>query len=230
VPAVRKSKSQTRAASLVDRAYASIKQRILGNDMPPGFQVLEQELALQHGMSRTPVREALIRLQTEGLVELIRRHGMRVLPVSPDDMREIYDILTALEAQAAYLVTLRRPNEAVLEGLEASVVRMERAMDVDDRLRWAEADESFHRLLLDECGNSRLAATAHMFWDQSHRARLLTLKLRPKPERSTREHRAVVAAMRSGNEDAARESMRAHRQYGAEVMVKVLREYRLLHV
>ena len=69
--------------SLVDQAYREIKQRLMGNLYPPNLQILEQDLAVQLGMSRTPVREALIRLEREGLVEIIPRRGMRVVPISP---------------------------------------------------------------------------------------------------------------------------------------------------
>ena len=72
-------------------------------------------------MSRTPVREALVRLAREGLVEVRSRHGMCVLPVSADDMRDIYQVLTALESTAVELVARRRPDAKELEPLvEAS--------------------------------------------------------------------------------------------------------------
>ena len=87
--------------SMVYAAYEQIRRRILDNVWPPGHRALEQEVALELGMSRTPVREALLQLQNEGLVEVIPRHGVRVLPVSPTDMREIYEILTALECMPA---------------------------------------------------------------------------------------------------------------------------------
>ena len=90
-------------SSLSEQAYRQLRSRIVANVWPPGHQALEQAIALELGMSRTPVREALIRLQKEGLVEVVPRHGMRVLPVSANDMREIYEILTALESMAAEL-------------------------------------------------------------------------------------------------------------------------------
>ena len=77
------------SASLVDSAYQQIRQRILDNVWPPGHRALEQEMALALGMSRTPVREAIMRLRNEGLVEVIPRHGLRVLPVSPTGARSI---------------------------------------------------------------------------------------------------------------------------------------------
>ena len=88
-------------ATRVSDAYDRLKAEILLGRMPPGFQAPEPEIALRLGMSRTPVREALIRLEAEGLVQLIPRRGARVLPVRAEDMREIYAILTALEPEAA---------------------------------------------------------------------------------------------------------------------------------
>jgi hypothetical protein len=114
--------------SLVDAAYRADPPRILDNVWPPGHRALEQEVALALGMSRTPVREALMRLQAEGLVEVIPRHGMRVLPVSPADMQEIYQILTALECMAAELLASRRPTAAELKPLVDATAAMDRAL------------------------------------------------------------------------------------------------------
>jgi DNA-binding GntR family transcriptional regulator len=88
MPAARASRTTLRRTrrhamprgSLVDTAYEALRRRILDNTYPPGHQALEQALAAELGISRTPLREALIRLQKEGLVEVIPRHGMRVLP------------------------------------------------------------------------------------------------------------------------------------------------------
>jgi DNA-binding GntR family transcriptional regulator len=73
-------------SSRVNDAYVQIKAEILSNRLPPGFQAPEPEVALRLGMSRTPVREALIRLEADGLVELIPRRGVRVLPLRAEDM------------------------------------------------------------------------------------------------------------------------------------------------
>ena len=102
-------------ASQAQRAYGAIKRQILDNEMPAGFQALEHELAARLGMSRTPVREALIRLEREGLIEIVPRKGMRVVPISTEDMREIYEVITALEARAAERLAERRPSRDDLD-------------------------------------------------------------------------------------------------------------------
>ncbi|HJS33396.1 MAG TPA: GntR family transcriptional regulator [Alphaproteobacteria bacterium] len=219
-----------RRRTSTEATYLRIKKRILDNEFPPGFQILEQALALRLGVSRTPVREALIRLQDEGLVEVIPRHGMRVLPLSFDDMKEIYEILTSLEPLAAELLTRRNPRAAELAPLVEASSSMAKALEVNDLESWAKADEAYHLRLLALCGNRRLSAMVMACWEQAHRARMFTLHLRRRPERSTREHMAIVAAIGRGDADAARDLYRRHRQRGGRELLSILRRHRLAHV
>jgi DNA-binding GntR family transcriptional regulator len=217
-------------ASLAEVAYQAIRRRILDNAYPPGFQALEQSLATELGISRTPVREALVRLQKEGLVEVIPRHGMRVLPVSPTDMKEIYEILTALEGMAAELAAKRRPAEEELAPLERASRDMAKALRADDLDAWAEADERFHRHLIELSGNRLLAQAVLNFWDRAHRVRRLTLRLRPKPVNSTKEHMALVERIRAGDPKGANEVNRAHRSRASRELLAILDQYRLQHL
>ncbi len=202
----------TAAGSLVDRAWQALRQRIFDNRWPPGAHALEQELAVELGMSRTPVREALVRLAGEGLVEVVPRHGARVLPVSVADMDEIYRIIGSLEATAAEMIAERKPAPAELKPLEDATRAMDAALAADDLDGWAAADEAFHRLLVELAGSRALAAIVGNFRDRVHRARLVTRRLRAKPTHSTREHRELVRALRHGDRRAAREIHLAHRE------------------
>ena len=214
--------------SLVDAAYAQIRRRILDNVWPPGHRALEQEVALALGMSRTPVHEALVRLQGEGLVQVMPRHGMRVLPVSPADMREIYDILTALECMAVELLARRRPGEPELAPLVAASDDMDRALQRDDLDAWAAADERFHAGLLSLAGNRQLQATVFNYWDRAHRARMFSLRLRPKPVDSTREHRAMVERLRAGDAAGAAQVTRQHRERASAAQPSPIKPIRML--
>lgn len=212
---------------MVEIAYRAIREKILDNAWPSGHHALEGVVALELGMSRTPVREALVRLANEGLVEVVPRHGMRVLPVSPADMREIYEILTSLESMAAELVARARPGAAALAPLEKASRDMARALRLDDLDAWAQADERFHRLLVGMCGNVRLAGIVFNYWDRAHRARMVTLRMRPKPVNSTREHLAIVAAIRSGDAVHAGALFRAHRERASRELTELLQRHRL---
>ena len=212
---------------LVAQAYDAIKARILRNEYGPGFQATEPEIASALEMSRTPVREALVRLQQEGLLEVVPRRGMRVLPVAPRDMREIYEVLTALETMAVALLAQRRPSAGDVAPLEEALAAMDAALDRGDLLAWAKWDERFHRGILDQCGNQRLAAMAGTVWDQVHRARLASLRLRPVPRRSTEEHRQVLDAIRRGHAAKARDIHYRHRTRTAALLVGLLERYQV---
>lgn len=211
----------------VDEAYRTIKAKILDNEMHPGYRALESELALQLGMSRTPLREALMRLQSEGFVRLTPRRGMMVLPISPEDMNDIYQIITALESAAAENLAARGLSAAELKRLDKLVDTMARAVAKDDLDTWSEADEQFHRTLLELCGNARLAHTALLYRDQLRRTRKLTMRLRPKPTKSVEAHRKLVDAIRKRNADAAREIHHGQRARASQELTEILRQYRL---
>lgn len=214
-------------SSLVDAAYEQIRRRILDNVWPPGHRMLEQEAALALGMSRTPVREAMVRLQNDGLVEVVPRHGMRVLPVSPADMKEIYEILTALECLAAELLAQRHPTAQDLQPLLQATTEMDAALERDDLDAWAAADERFHASLVELAGNRQLSATVWTYWDRAHRARMFSLRLRPKPVNSTREHRELVEHLLAGDTASAAAVNRAHRSRASRELLAIFQQFRL---
>jgi DNA-binding GntR family transcriptional regulator len=104
---------------------------------------------------------------------------------------------------------------------------MDEALARDDLVAWAWADDRFHRLLLAECPNRRLRANILQFWDQSHRVRMLTLRLRPRPTRSNDDHRALVAALAARDPDRARAIHREHRTTAGAMLVGLLRDHGL---
>jgi len=211
----------------VDDAYQRLKEDILGNQLPPGYLTPEPELALRLGMSRTPVREALIRLHGEGLVELVPRRGVRVMPVSPDDMREIYQLLATLEPEAAAGVAARGLSEDQRAQLADATDAMERALRAGELEEWALADSRFHERLLDFSENARLKAIVGTLFAQSHRARAVTLRLREPPWKSTEEHRAIVDAMADGDAELTRARFRRHRDEAAQELINILEKCRL---
>ena len=208
----------------VEQAYRVLKRQILDNELPGNTQLLELEVADRLNMSRTPVREALIRLARDGLVEVRPRHGMRVLPVSADDMREIYEILTALESAAAGLAAGRTLAPEEIDSLDACVAEMDAALETDDRLTWVRADERFHARLTELSGNRRLAKLVEAHFEQTHRVRMLTLHLRPKPLKSNRDHENLVRAIKAGEADRSARLHRAHRQRSAKLLTDLIAE------
>ena len=224
--------AQAQKPSLVEGAYEALKEAIRNNVFAPGYQGSEQEIASRLGMSRTPVHEAVIRLQEEGLVRVLPRRGVVVRAISPDDMREIYGVIIAVEAASAETLAEMPGGERgpVADELDAVNERMRSALAADDLDEWAKADERFHQLLVERSGNGRLARVFHTIMDQSHRARMLTLRLRPKPTASVREHRAIVDAIRRGDVRAARERAQRHRATARDRLLPLLGQLGMKHL
>jgi DNA-binding GntR family transcriptional regulator len=219
--------TETAPQTRVEHAYKDIKQRILNNELKAGYQALESEFADMLGMSRTPVREALIRLENEGLVELIPRRGVRIVPLDSNDMREIYSVIAALECEAVELLAAQKPDRAVLEPLHRAMDDMDVAVKSDDLAAWANADDRYHTALIELCGNRRLARMAASLRDQGHRARAITLRLREKPTASNKDHREVLKAIAAGNPERAFSLHRQHRKRTSQTLLELLQKYQL---
>jgi len=204
-----------------------LRRLIFGGDLPGGSDHLESELADRLGMSRTPVREAVLMLEAQGLLEVRPRKGVRILPVSADDMREIYDVLTELESLAAEKAAAAGYRAEDLVDLSASIAAMDEALAREDREAWAEADDRFHSELVRLGRNSRIQAIVAMMADQVRRARAVTLYMRPLPLKSNEDHRGVLDAIRRGDASVARRIHRAHRAHAGEVITNLLERHRL---
>lgn len=213
---------RTAKTTRADDAYQFLKDEIRANLLPAGYQAPEPELALRLGVSRTTIREALIRLETEGLVELIPRRGARILPLRADDMREIYQILMSFEPDAAARLAERKPSAEELAPMEAAASDMEAALEHGDLNAWAMADDRFHMALLELHGNRRMRDFVAALNDQVHRARMVTLRLREAPVQSNEEHREILDCIRRGDADAARQAFLTHRQRAARELVGIL--------
>jgi len=221
-----------RKPSLVEEAYAALKRAIRDNVFPPGYQGSEQEIAVRLGMSRTPVHEAIIRLQEDGLVRVLSKRGVLICPLAPEDVREIYDVIIAIESMAAELLASLSEAErrSVADELEEATGRMEAALQGDDLVAWAAADDAFHRILVARCGNSRLRRIAQTVTDQAHRARMLTLKLRSKPAGSAAAHRRIIVAIRDGTCDEAHLCAREHRVAARNELVPLIVSVGMKHL
>ena len=214
--------------SLCDQAYDRLRDMILRGELEPGHLALEKEIAKRLDMSRTPIREALIRLEYDGLIEVLPRRGIQILSINMNDIRDIFKVLSALETAACELLAEQdlKTSDPALKSLICAVDDMEVALEGDDLDGWAEADGHFHQVLLEQCGNSRLTRYAFTMWDQASRVRWVTLRLRPKPVGSTRDHRALVEAIRTHNADEAREIHRVHRAQYMKMLMELLDTYR----
>jgi DNA-binding GntR family transcriptional regulator len=212
--------------SLADLAYSKIKAAIVQGELPPGFNAAEQQIAAQLQISRTPVHQAVVRLEQEGWVRLVQRKGIIISPVTAGEMRNVYEVLMALEALAVQRLAsdVRDSSSNVIAQLENLATQGERALADDNLDGWADADDAFHSLLAEGCGNAELSRLARSVREKAHRARLLTRHLRPKPTASNKDHRDIVQAIRDGDSNRAKVTLESHRRRGMDTLLPIIEQ------
>lgn len=206
---------------LPQRAYHIIRMAIRNLILPPGKTILEREMSEVLQMSRTPVREALVRLEMEGVVRLIPRRGFIVEPIEEEDLKEIYEIVETLDGFAIELATSKVGTEQ-LGRLESIVAKQEQALSQENLEEWSMLDDLFHSLIILYAENKRLSTVIDSYSDQSYRARLYTINQRPVPALSIAEHKAMVACMRADDGKAARTVMQSHRRRAQKEILDAL--------
>lgn len=184
--------------------------------------MVEKDLAAQLGMSKTPVHQAVVRLQNEGFLEVHSRRGIEVLRLSAAEMRETYQVLTALEGSAAVLLAQAGKHE-VFDRMEEATAEMDAALEAGDLQAWARADDRFHRQISAGGGNHRLFQLATNLYDLSQWARISTLVHRAQlPTGSSEAHRAIIAALREGDGQRARLLVEGHHVSTAPLIIAAL--------
>jgi DNA-binding GntR family transcriptional regulator len=195
-----------------DRAYAVTKELVLSGELPGGHLFSEGDIATRLDMSRTPVREAFLRLQAEGLLQLIPKRGVVVVPVPPGEAEDVLDAREAIES-AAVRRLLRRPElvPAALDAMRAALRVQREHADAGDLAAFAEADEAFHRTIV-AAGRNEL--TLGFYATLADRQRRMSIRaLGPTPEQLPvvlREHEALIAIIDAGDDVAFAAALRDH--------------------
>ncbi|HEY2447149.1 MAG TPA: GntR family transcriptional regulator [Rhizomicrobium sp.] len=203
-----------------DQARETLRDMIVGGRLETGARLDEIGLSQEIGASRTPVREALIALEEEGLVQSRPNHGFTVAALNERLVRETYAILGALEAAAV---------EAGGDALVAAAGRLaafNEKLAREKRLsRCYELDREFHRTLVEPCGNTRLLHLLQTHWNQARR--IDGGKTRGMADRagSCSEHAAIVSAIRFGNLEDAAARLRGHWRDGTEIIIAWMRTH-----
>ncbi|PLW75370.1 GntR family transcriptional regulator [Cohaesibacter celericrescens] len=204
------SNKPAKPKSLTDQAYEVIREAILTNELKPETLWTDRELSEKFGLSRTPVREAVLRLKTQKLVEILPRRGTRILPLSVDDIREIQQLSKALELEAARSISLQDDRTERAKDIGRAVEAMEQAIETEDRQSWVKADMQFHRAIMFACNNNRLCDMYLSMRELTDRARFFTMHVRELPRKSTVEHRQIYEAICTGDSIRLAELYHAH--------------------
>ena len=192
-----------------ERAYDEIRMGIITRKVLPGTPITAAEYAEKLGMSRTPVREALVRLKNENLVRIIPRKGAFVRVLTADEIRHNYEMAEALEGMIVYLATPLVTQQA-LSVMDKLMADMEGALADHDIVTWVRLDQEFHDTLNSFCDNERLVNERRAIQGQIFRSRLLGVPSWGDKDKSNADHRVIVDAIRKKDARAARDAMHAH--------------------
>jgi DNA-binding GntR family transcriptional regulator len=190
----------------VEEAYRHLKTLIMSAELPPGATVNEQALAEALGISRTPVREAIRKLEQEGLVMRYPNRGALVTQLSMKDVIEIWQIREILEPAACRLAA-SRIDPAALADVE-TVVRRLRDGAGQDYETHHRSDVALHRLIVESAGNAILRQLVEMLNERIVQVRIVNSPARF--QKSVAEHLEIIAALRAGDAGEAADAMRRH--------------------
>ena len=208
-------------SSATELAYEWIKRSIITDLLHAGQKVDEKRIATVLGCSRTPVREALQRLGSEGFVETSPRRGISVRALSLADLNDLYVVATALETMAVRLIAARKPGRQELSALYGACDQMEQALEMKDAAAWTDADESFHRALLVASDNVRLAQAGILHRELAQRAHFIADRARAgsNKKKSTLIHRQLVQLLEAGDIEAAVDNHARQRENGSKILL-----------
>jgi DNA-binding GntR family transcriptional regulator len=195
--------------SLVNQAYQELKRSIQEHKIPLGGKLNESELATALGISRTPVREAINRLEKEGLVEIFPQRGAFVVRFSEKDVFELFLIRENLEGLAAYLAA-KKMKEDDLTKLESCIQGFKEPFSKSDIQRYAREDFKFHQTIVILSDTDRLIKLISTLYDHIRIFRLTTIGLSSRMKTSLAEHRLLVKAFRRKDPKGAEQMMRQH--------------------
>jgi DNA-binding GntR family transcriptional regulator len=198
------------APSLRDQVYDILKNMIILREIQPGQKVPEEELCRKLGVSRTPIRETLCRLENEGIVRIVPRRGAFVVVQSKQTVREILEIREALEGLVARLAT-QNMDAPTAERIMKSLARADRLAAAEPQpAKYTHADIEFHELLLKACDNQMLHNMMQVVNAHLQIIRLRTVVLPGRARKTVKEHFKIMEAVNRRDPDQAEDLMRQH--------------------
>ena len=212
--------------SLREEVYDSLKKSILHGKLKAGQRLIEETLAHQIGISRTPVREAFHKLERDDLVTRLPKGGFAVREFTKEDVEEIFGIRSALESYAAYLATFHIPPDRI-SILEKKIEESERALENGDDEKVVQLHTEFHDLLYKSCKSKKLTDMINNFRDYFYRYRPALLHTKDGFTYSLEGHRQMLEAMRNKNARLVERLVRKHLERGKEIVIREIDEGRM---
>lgn len=218
-----KSQAAKKRKLLREHVYNGVKGAIIGGDFQPGKRLIEEKLAADMATSRTPVREAIQKLEKEGLIFRLPRGGFAVKSVTEDEVEEILGLRSVLEGYAAFLAT-SRITDAELKQLDEIIMREDACLnnlDVDEFIR---LDGEFHDVLYRAAKNARLYGLLNDLRDYMYRYRVIILHYQRKLHLAVQDHKEMLASIKAKSPRQVERLVRKHVSRGKEIIKKKIKQ------
>ena len=205
---------------LADKVYRQLLDAIISREIGPDDQLIQQKLAEEMQISRTPVREALFRLEQEGVLRSSPRGGFVLYHMKEPEIRELYQARAAIEGQAARILAARQDRKT-LEKLRKTILREENLREKTVRA-YFEANRNIHSKFVELTGNRFLSEMFNMIWGKAMAFHLFSAIPEEDLEKSLRDHMTLVDVIATGDRTEALEIHTAHIQDGFDLQIKSL--------
>lgn len=212
---------------LRDVVVESIRQAIISGQFPPGMRLMELQLAEEMGVSRTPVREAIRKMELEGLVVMIPRRGAYVADISIKDINEVYEDRTALDVLSAGLAA-ERIDKSEIQEMRELLAEEAALVEARDYPKIIDNDTAFHDVIYRASGNTRCMNIISNLREQITAIRGRSMPYPGRVEIMLKEHRAIFDAIAAGKVEKAQEAVRTHMENAEQTLLKVIKEQKLM--
>lgn len=207
---------------LRDVVFNTLRQAILTGELKPGERLMEIHLANKLGVSRTPIREAIRKLELEGLVTMISRRGAEVAQITEKSMNDVLEIRRAMDALCVELAC-DRISEEELEKLKNACDYFEKAVRSKDAKKIAQADVELHDIIVQATGNQRLIQLVNNLSEQMYRYRYEYIKDASQHERLIEEHRIIYESIVKKDKETASQAARMHIDNQEKAIIRQIR-------
>lgn len=207
---------------LRDVVFNTLRQAILTGELKPGERLMEIHLANRLGVSRTPIREAIRKLELEGLVTMIPRRGAEVAQITEKSMNDVLEVRRALDALCVELAC-DRITEEKLNALKKACDSFEQAVKTKDVKKITQADVELHDIIVEATGNQRLIQMVHNLSEQMYRYRFEYIKDSDGHENLVEEHRIIYESLVKKDKETASLTAKLHIDNQKKVIIRQIR-------
>ncbi|MBL1375819.1 GntR family transcriptional regulator [Zobellella denitrificans] len=216
-------RNSLRRRSLHEEVADCVRTMIIEGELKEGERINEPALCKQLDISRTPLREALKVLNSEGMVTIEPNRGARVSTITPEEIREHFEVICSLERRAAELAA-QRATEAELTRLGQLQDKLEQYHQEQDKHQYFEINQHIHRLIIELAGNETLTQLHHQLMNRVSRGRYLAIGFHHRWEESVTEHRALLEALQARDGERAGRILAEHVMHTGDLLVRELED------